>query len=248
MRVRSLDGLVEFYSGMLGLRLVHNDADTCAFALGPDCARLVFRTAEVTSFESRPNDFYWKIGLTVKDLDAAVAHMRSRGLDVPTPSQFRDIGYMTKVRDPCGFPIELLQQGFAGNPQPLGPGHPIGTQATFAHITLRVTDLARSTRFFGETLGMRLMSVQPVPERAFCLYFFAWSDEALPHSELEAVANREWLWQRPYTLIELQLLLSPTAAVRKVGPTSAGFDGFGYRLAEAGQETRVSMDDMAALT
>lgn len=248
MRVPSLEGLVEFYSGILGMRTVQDDAQTCAFALGPDCAQLIFRVADVTAFESQPNDFYWKIGLTVRDLDAAVEHLRSQGLDVPTARQFRDIGYMTKISDPSGFPIELLQQGFAGNPLPLGGGHPIGTQATFAHITLRVTDLAPSTQFFGEALGMRLMSIQPVPEYGFCLYFYAWSDEMLPDSDLEAVANREWLWQRPYTLIELQHLLSPDAAVRKVGPSTAGFEGFGYGIPGAGPQTHVSMKDLAALT
>jgi hypothetical protein len=65
---------------------------------------------------------------------------------------------MTKIADRNGFNIELLQQGFEGNKKPLAAGNPIGTQATLAHITLRVTDIAVSKLFFGEMRGMRLMS------------------------------------------------------------------------------------------
>ena len=79
-----------------------------------------------------------------------------------------------------------------------------GGQATLAHITLRITDLPAARELCENKLGMRLMSIQPVQERNFSLYFYAWSDEPLPNPDLEAVENREWLWARPYALLELQ--------------------------------------------
>ena len=134
---------------------------------------------------------------------------------------------MCHLIDPEGFSIELLQQGFEGNERPAGEGHPIGAQATLAHLTLRVADIHRAQDYFGNELGMRLMSVQPVPERDFCLHFYGWSDEALPDPDLEAVANREWLWARPYTLVELQhLQAAPSINLPDAG--RAGFAGFSY--------------------
>ena len=99
---------------------------------------------------------------------------------------------------------------------------------------LRVTDIAAARAYCERRLGMRLMSRQPVHDRGFCLYFYGWSDEALPDPDLEAVANREWLWSRPYALVELQHLETPGARVRKPDDRAAGFAGIAYGSQEAG--------------
>ena len=136
---------------------------------------------------------------------------------------------MTKITDPNGLVIELLQQGFQGHEGPIPEGHPIGAQATLAHITLRVSDIKSAADYFENRLEMRLMSVQPVGAHGFCLYFYAWSRrEPLPDPDVKAVANREWLWRRPYTLIELQHLETAAAPVRRADADSCGFDGFTY--------------------
>lgn len=51
---------------------------------------------------------------------------------------------------------------------------------------------------------MKLLSIQPVTQYGFTLYFLAYTSESPPDDDLEAVQNREWLWQRPYTMLELQ--------------------------------------------
>ena len=52
---------------------------------------------------------------------------------------------------------------------------------------------------------MKLLSIQPVKRYNFTLYFLAFTEEDPPILEdLEAVENREWLWQRPYSTLELQ--------------------------------------------
>jgi catechol 2,3-dioxygenase-like lactoylglutathione lyase family enzyme len=228
LRVSSFDGLTEFYRDSLGMQIFESCEKRLEFGFSPEGGHLVFHKADVAPFVARPDDFYWKIGITLRDLSAAVLHLRSQGLEVTDSRQFRDIGYLSKVHDPCGFIIELLQQGFEGNEQPLSKGHRVGAQATLAHITLRVTDIESAKRYFGESLGMRLMSVQPVDEREFCLYFYGWSDEVLPNPGLESPANREWLWARPYTLIELQHLQNQGATIHKSISTDAGFEGFSY--------------------
>jgi len=242
LRVPDLDGLSAFYGDLLGLYVVEGPGHLCV-SVGPDCADLEFRLAEVAPHDPQPDDFYWKIGLTLGNLDAAVAHLHRNGVAVPAPRQFRDIGYMSRLVDPRGFQIELLQQGFEGRATPAPAGHPIAAQATLAHITLRVADMAPARQLFGERLGMRLMSVQPVRDHGFDLYFYGWSDEVLPDSDLEAVANREWLWARPYTLIELQHLREKP--VRTPVMTQAGFDGFSY--GDGQSETQVGMDQLRVL-
>ena len=195
-----------------------------------------------------PDDFYWKFGVTLGNLDAAVAFLRAHGLSLRDPHQFRDIGYMTKIVDPNGLIIELLQQGFEGQEEPVPDGHPIGAQATLAHITLRVSDITSAADYFENTLDMRLMSVQPVREHGFCLYFYAWSTETLPNPDLKSVANREWLWRLPYALIELQHLETPGASVRKADAQACGFDGFSYADAGGHQPVTIAVSELGHLS
>ena len=233
-RVNETAHLAKFYCDLLGMQAFDQEGDgagdgaTKTFGFDANRCCLQFDRKHVTQYQPEANDFYWKIGITLRNLNTAIDFLRSNGVVVSDPHQFRDIGYMSKIADPNGFVIELLQQGFKGNEKPVSDGHPVGAQATLAHITLRVTDLAMAKAFFEDKLSMRLMSLQPVREYGFSLYFYTWSDEVLPNSDLSSVANREWLWRRPYTFIELQHLEMPGATIRKTPPDMAGFDGFSY--------------------
>jgi catechol 2,3-dioxygenase-like lactoylglutathione lyase family enzyme len=150
---------------------------------------------------------YWKIGICLPNLDLAYAQLRAAGVAVSEPRQFFDIGYMAHLTDPAGHVIELLQHDFEDKRAPgLGdPDLPLGGGAHLGQITLRTNDIAQEIIQY-EAMGMRLMSVQDVAEFGFDLYFFAFSDEELPDPDPRAVANREWLWQRPYTTLEFQHL------------------------------------------
>lgn len=111
-----------------------------------------------------------------------------------------------------------------------------------------MTDIATARRFFAEQLGMRLMSVQPVDDFGFCLYFYSWSYEPLPDPDLTAIGNREWLWARSYTFIELQHLQGANATIHKTPADQAGFDGFAYGEPQASDVNFVSIDDLTDLT
>ncbi|MEM7226481.1 MAG: VOC family protein [Pseudomonadota bacterium] len=243
LRVQDAAMLAAFYREQLGM----TDFGTPSRPLlGYDPAQclLELRDDATAPYQAGARDFYWKIGLTLRDLVPAVAALRAQGWQVSEPRQFRDIGYLCHLRDPEGFAIELLQQGFEGRARPAGPGHPVGGQATFAHITLRVSDIAAARAFCEDRHGLRLMSIQPVPERAFTLYFYAWNQESLPDPALTAVGNREWLWARPYSLLELQHLENGDA-VRPPDPDRAGFAGIAFD--DNGDLTYVEAADMAAL-
>lgn len=202
-RVPDLAKTRRFYRDILGFSVAEaGGALTCSLRHG---AEVRFEQANVAPHEASKSSRYWKIGLTMPDLDRAVAHLDREGWAVSRPRQFLDIGYMCHLSDPSGLPIELLQQGFEGRSAPGPDGHDIGAQATLAHLTLRAETRQASEREWGEGADMTLLSVQPVPSHGFSLYFYAKADDAPPDRDLTAVANREWLWRRPYTLIEVQV-------------------------------------------
>ena len=246
LNLSSDNELLPFYCGHLGMRAFEGDK---ALVLGYDrhqCC-LEFHQGEFQPLYGGGDAFYWKIGITVGDLDAAVRHLRERGVPVSDPTQFQDIGYMSHLADPNGFQIELLQQGFEGNAKPVTAGaHPVTVFGILAHVTLRITDLAAAKRVCEDKLNMRLMSVQgiEVPGRKFRLFFYAWSQDELPDPDLEAVANREWLWERPYTLLELMHLEDPAPAIRGRMPDEAGFTGLGFTDRD-GSLKYISAEDLA---
>lgn len=202
-QVNDLAAMERFYRDALGCEVTsQNGSVTCAF---PQGARLEFHEAPVTQHEAAKDNRYWKIGLTMPDLDRAVAYLDRMGWPVSRPRQFLDIGYMCHLNDPAGLPIELLQQGFEGRAAAGPEGHDIGAQATLAHLTLRAETRAAADAEWCESAGMTLMSVQPVTQYGFSLYFFAKTHDAPPDPDLTTVANREWLWRRPYTLVEVQV-------------------------------------------
>ena len=154
------------------------------------------------------SDVYWKIGLSLTDADTARLKLIRRGVEVTSPRQFRDIGYMCHLSDPFGFSLELLQHDFQSNfsservQASLEPNLALGQRALIGQITLRVSDINRSLQFYQSTLGMKLLFIQSIPNM-FNLYFLACTDEKPPSDDVNAVEIREWLWKRPYTTLEL---------------------------------------------
>lgn len=155
-------------------------------------------------YRTSNSDGYWKIGITLPDVGLAVEKLRAQGVRVSDPGQFRDIGYLCHLKDPDGLSLELLQHHFESNFQTPKPGGgPLGGTAKIGQITLRISNPEESLAYY-QKLGMKLLSVQPVEPYRFTLYFLAFTEEIPPEPNLESVNNREWLWQRPYTTLELQ--------------------------------------------
>ncbi len=190
---------------------------------------------------------YWKIALSLPELDVARERLVEHGVAVDEPRQVGDIAYLCHFQDPDGYCIELIQHDFLQNhtPATADSRFKLGSQTVFSLITLRVKDAEASLRFYTENLGMRLLSVQPVAARGFTLYFLSLNDEAPPHADLEAVENREWLWRRPYTLLELQHVWGTEGQAEfnyAVGPET-GFLGFTLAKSGTGNSERVEDPD-----
>ena len=149
---------------------------------------------------------YWKMAISVRELDIAHQRLIANGVEVDTPRQVGDIAYLCHFNDPDGYCIELIQHDFLQNHHSIRENfdYTLGSCPAFLLVTYRVKDIAASIRFYSEVLAMRLLSRQVVTARGFTLYFFACGDEFPPNADIEHVGNREWLWRRPYTMIELQ--------------------------------------------
>lgn len=189
--------------------------------------------ARSAGHEPSREDGYWKIGITLADVGLARSRLTAAGVAVTEPRQFHDVGYLCHLADPDGHGIELLQHRFERHHRPARPDDslPLATAPTLGQITLRIRDPDASLEFYRDLMGMRLLSRQIVEPHRFTLYFLGCTDKTPPDPDIDAVANREWLWQRPYTTLELQHVWGTEGtdfAYRVNDEGSAGFWGLGF--------------------
>jgi catechol 2,3-dioxygenase-like lactoylglutathione lyase family enzyme len=225
LNVASPEKLAAFYTRHLGMA-VDRSGEFLRAGYGGTGASLELRPLPSPKpYAHDALDEYWKIGITLPDVDMAFEHLSRAGVAVTQPRQFLDIGYMCHLTDPDGFQIELLQHTFEGQPRTSAgnPDLPLGGGAHIGQITLRVADIDNALAHYQRSMGMRLLSKQVVAGRDFTLYFLAFTGETPPNRDIEAVENRPWLWQRPYTTLELQ---HRTGARRTVRPAPAGSVGY----------------------
>ena len=235
LRISEPPDSLKFYQDILGMNLLgqwcssRNGVQETHYSLGftdPDCAvaetrRDLLTTPETlldlvhqphhpmpldAAYNMANNAHYWKIGITLADVDIARAHLLAAGVTVSDAAQFLDVGYLCHLHDFDGYCIELLQHDFAHNHKAViaNPLYKLGNAPTLGQITLRISDAEASLHFYQDLLGMRLLSRQVVAAYQFTLYFLAYTDDVPPNPDIDALENREWLWQRPYTTLELQ--------------------------------------------
>lgn len=235
LNVASPRKLATFYVDQLGMT-ARTEGESTVLSFPGEAASLELRkAARGTAYIHQRHDRYWKIGITLPNVDIAHQQLCAAGIEVSEPHQFRDIGYMCHLSDPEGFSIELLQHHFESN-RPVGLGDKdqlLGGGARIGQVTLRTTDIDASLAFYRGRLGMTLLSVQPVETHGFMLYFLAHTKEEPPNSDLMAIENREWLWQRPYTTLEFQHLKEVEHPVHLNRADSVGFAGL--QLSGVGQ-------------
>ncbi|WP_108879864.1 VOC family protein [Anderseniella sp. Alg231-50] len=227
LNVASPEQLAAFYTRHLGMA-VDRSGEFLRLGYGGPGAGLELRPASSPDpYVHDGSDEYWKIGITLPDVDMAFEQLSRAGVAVTQPRQFLDIGYMCHLTDPDGFQIELLQHTFEGRPRtsPGNPDLPLGGGAQIGQITLRVANLDNALALYQRSMGMRLLSKQVVAGRGFTLYFLAFTGETPPNGDIEAVEDRPWLWQRPYTTLELQHLTEPERPVRPAASGRAGYAG-----------------------
>ena len=189
----------QFYQEVLGMR----DLRDGRLGYSEDEAGIRFISAE-THYSPKPEDVYWKIALAVPNIELACTQLMNRGIDVGSPKQFQDVGYLAHFQDPEGFSIELIDHHFKGDrPDALVSELLLGGGAHLNLITLRTAEIAPVEKMILKW-GMKPLSVQSVESRGFTLYFYAFASESPPRNDLSAIENRTWVYQRQYTVLEIQ--------------------------------------------
>ncbi len=225
LNVISPKKLADFYVQYLGMTLTKTETELRLQYSEHETYIALNSSPSQSPYQHDRNDHYWKIGITLPDLDMAYSQLKQRGIDVSKPHQFEDIGYLCHLTDPEEFQIELLQHTFEyekktkqGNEQ-----HPLGGGARLGQITLRTDNIYSELDYYMGVQGMRLLSIQPVPKYNFDLYFLSSTKETPPHPAPTSIKNRPWLWQRPYTLLEIQHRYEEGVAIRESDWNTAGF-------------------------
>lgn len=200
LRVTNPDAQRAFYCNVLGM----SDQGNGRVGFSPQEVSLKFVKADA-AYQPDPSDLYWKIALSVPNLDLACEQLEKRGVSCTTPNQFRDIGYLAHFQDPEGFSIELIDHWFAGDrPEGALDESLLGGGAHLSLMTLRTADISAVEPDI-LSWGARPLSVQPVDPYGFTLYFYAFTDETPPNcDDLTAIENRTWVYRRPFTVLELQ--------------------------------------------
>lgn len=208
LAVKNLQESLTFYCNGLGFELSNANNEQAELTLGGGGSklRLIHSPHLNAPYSSQKDQCYWKIGLTVSNLENTLTQLSKQGINATRPQQFLDIGYLCHLSCPDGYIIELLQ--FTAKDSPLSQNHRFDKQ--WAHITFRVSDGNVSINFFRETLALSLIETIAVAPYHFDLYFLSENQDKRP--KLTTIGEkRHWLWTRPNTLIELQHSHTPAA-------------------------------------
>jgi predicted enzyme related to lactoylglutathione lyase len=221
----------EFYRRVLGM----SNQGKNRLGYGPGQLSIQFLQAD-TAYMPRPSDLFWKIAISVPNIELAYNQLLAEGVSISEPNQFRDVGYLAQAFDPEGFNIEIIEHWFKGdrptmtvNPKLLGGGPHISL------LTLRTQDIRAVQPEIIEA-GMKPLSIQPVQPHGFTLYFFAFSNDDPPNPQLEALENRTWVYRRLYTVLEIQHV---TALESETEPAIAHTGYVGALLGQCGQPIRI---------
>lgn len=213
---RSLD----FYVNKLGMKLfksfIEDEIEFYQLKFNEDTKEAVLeliydKSNKETIFpkDSSKLEGYWKMSISIKDVDIARNKLLEKDIEVSTAFQVPNVAYLCHFFDPDGYALELIQHEFEQNhiKEKENKNYTLGNKAIFSLITYRVKDINKSLDFYKNTLDMELFSKMKVHQRGFELYFLGYSQETLPNKDIEAIENRTWLWQRDFTMIELQYIL-----------------------------------------
>ncbi|WP_299108664.1 VOC family protein [uncultured Tenacibaculum sp.] len=198
---------IAFYTEVLGFSLIREVTvnGLIYYELGfqnPDFyLRLQYNpVADKALYQEKMTDNYWKYSLFVDDIQEAYQNVLAHNFSIGVPFQFGDIGYLAHTADTEQHKIEYIQKTFEQN----------GTLATkeqtaLGLITIRTKDPVKILKFYEEVLDMKLFVRMYVNRgNGFTLYFLGAKDLEAPNPNIDAIENREWMYQQRHLFIEIQ--------------------------------------------
>ncbi len=238
-RTRNPETLRQFYVDVLGMRQRLDGS----IGYSDQEAGLMFEAGQAL-YTPSPESVYWKITLSVPNIELACEQLTERGVKVTQPDQFLDIGYLAHFSDPNGFQIELIDHEFKGNRRGVQVDEKLlGGGPRINLLTLRTNNI-NEVKLLAKKLGMSELAIMPVESRGFTLYFYGFEEygvdsQARPNPDLCALGNRTWVYQRPYTVLEV-LHREQQQAMDAAPETGSGY----LAALVSGLESSVEVNDL----
>lgn len=207
---------LEFYTNILGMKLIkkfhENEKEFYHLKFNLDTneaiLELIYDKNHTNIFpkDSSKVEGYWKFAICIKDVDIAREKLLKNGVNVTPAFQVPNVAYLCHFSDLDGYAIELIQHKFEQNhiKEEADDNYALGNKAVLSLVTYRVKDINKSLDFYTKKLGLKLYSKMDVSFRGFNIYFLAPNIEELPNKDIESIDNVQWLWQRNFSMIELQ--------------------------------------------
>lgn len=206
LSIRYPEKTLAFYTETLGMRLCKTEDNdthvvyTLCFENASQQLQLVHeKDKNLAPYALSPQDSYWKFSIFVDDIQQVYQRLMAQGHSVSEPYQFGDIGYLAHTLDSENHQIEFIQKSFQGKPIVNNNTPVLGL------LTLRTADPMKSIRLFETVLDMKLLVRMHVERGSgFSLYFLGDKNLTPPSSDMDALENREWMYQQQHLFIELQ--------------------------------------------
>ena len=153
------------------------------------------------------HDNYWKYSLFVNDIQRVYRSLLAHGHEIGTPFQFEKIGYLSHTKDVENYQIEFIQKHFAANTKETLPKkkYPLAECPVLGLLTIRTKDPIKIIRFYEDMFQLKLLVRMYVDRgNGFTLYFLGDQDLVPPRVDIDAIENREWMYQQDHLFIEIQ--------------------------------------------
>lgn len=158
------------------------------------------------NYQQMPTDNYWKYSLFVDDIQKVYQELGQQNYIINEPYQFGDIGYLAHTTDVENHQIEFIQKTFKQNtPASILTNSFKEASTVLGLLTIRTKDPVKSIAFYEEILGMKLFVRMYVNRgKGFTLYFLGDKTLTPPNPDIDAIENREWMYQQRHLFIEIQ--------------------------------------------
>ena len=159
------------------------------------------------TYQQESIDNYWKYSVFVDDIQRVCEKLQKDEYTISEPFQFGDIGYLAHTTDPENHQIEFIQKTFKQNTLKTKPNknNPLLDHPKLGLLTIRTKDPIKSIKFFEDILDLKLF-VRMYVDRAngFTLYFLGDKNLNVPNPDIDAIENREWMYQQCHLFVEIQ--------------------------------------------
>ncbi|WP_109301384.1 VOC family protein [Aquimarina sp. AU474] len=213
LQIFEQEKMLSFYINVLGFKLLNKFSENnsifynLCFESTHSYLQLRYTPSlKKTAYQQESTDNYWKYSLFINDIQKVYRKLQKQNYAINEPYQFGDIGYLAHTTDPENHQIEFIQKTFKTHPLIVSNTHPIEKQQTvLGLVTIRTKDPIKSIHFFEKILDLKLFVRMYVNRgKGFTLYFLGDKNIEAPNPNIDALENREWMYQQNHLFIEIQ--------------------------------------------